>query len=1631
MRVLVKDLQPGQKYYVQVRSNDGESVSKWSPLYSFTTMIDNVAPSTPTSFAVVQQGTTSIATWVKPTTSSDGTTLNDFAFYEIEAYSDGVTSVYQTGVERFDFPYEYNVTIFGQYKTNVGFRVRAVDMSGNRSAYTTRVFGTDLPPSQPQAPILLKDATADPSRTLLFVRHNLMRQDNLGRLETDVNRIKIYSTNAASSTPTVAGSTLIGTMMVDGSSVFAISGTMDIATYTGKHFFVVAQDIAGNNSATSPTAPVSGATTALFADVAVISVAYIDHLEANKIIAGTGFLDNITIKSSFIMGAARDGSAPSDADGNGVPITQTVARSANYKYGTDGWIIRGDGYAEFRNLAVNSLNIGKFDQVTQSMMSTKFADFMEDSTLWGRHTTTGIEEQDGGTPYDSGTFVGLTNADGAYSARSMLSLTGKTSVRRKSSGLNRGIAYEPGQVYKVWARVRQLTGPLANAINNPTFRGDVTNAATGDTASDGVANFWREYSSITATKSLVTGVAGPGTTGITTAQRASGSIPAGGHVGFRANTPLLTSGQPNQNALPVVAGQTYNMSAYFRPNTLTGTGTAYVAIEWYDAAGALLSTSTEASATITVGNWGRVDNTQVAPVGAAIATPRIRFAGSSAATINVDFTGVQFTQTTSVQTYFDGRTTYHAWSGDVDASPSYETHTTKYRVGVLGFDDSGNLCAADGSTSSDPSMHYMVAADGTSELPTFDGTNSQSAGWTEVTGYLKDRTDVTTPPGARPDSYNPAGVHQNVRFIVPFVQMNINDNPVATNFVAQLDMFSIESSNTLAPIVFRSGTTKGITIEDIQGDDWGHAIRLYSGNVDEKYPALITEIQDADFNQSHALIVAPTATVPGDRPSLNDAMRIRGRNANLLSNSSFENAYTAASTNADFENIKFTIGFQNATRTWDTVNFNQGWGTYSLKMTSVASGYCFFYHHLLASKFPELIGQTKLTVSAYVRNDAATGAAKNAGFFIQTFNSVGTNTAAIPALSNLSNVQTIPNDGNWYRVSQTFDFTSVFPTGFPDDTNIWEIGFGFNATGAGQIFNIDDVQLEIGDTLTDYKPQTPTSYFLPGAGMILGNTLVISDRIKSFDEMTNTKWNPELDYEAANPSVQLENDGMVGMLEKWSGLNVSGGNVNESYLALRVLDDQGVIQGPWLQIKDSNDEGNPNTLQFLNQQRALIGYMGSMADPTNPEANASGKDLVIKGGFRAEGYANWTTGSIGTNLVHTGGAYPFSTFNSNGITYMRGSVANTNSPGGANSGPTIIAIPAAHRPLVTAYVTVSVTNGSGAGNLPKMYVLQIASTGAGTIRNGTNTVLVPGEIMFFDGTFFSTAGTTTVTDTGGGNPATIGAATQPSSLTLTAYASSLTTGTYRVGWTNANDTDNAKVRLVWRADRAPTSATDGNIVTITTVNNSAQSYLLSGLPVGRRIYVTLYAVNKAGVINSSSPPAANRFLLGSPTVIYANSSSSYRDGYGGMWRNDGDQVYQGEWTGNDNHRGLFFYGTQISDKLTFGGVNRIPTKMTIYMQRTGSGGIYGAVPIDLYPHIYATRPSGAPGIVTTQTAGNNIVGLKTNQAATITIPALWYPVYTTGTYKGFAIYNTGTDYAVLYGRSANSAHGKLTIYHKG
>ena len=287
-----------------------------------------------------------------------------------------------------------------------------------------------------------------------------------------------------------------------------------------------------------------------------------------------------------------------------------------------------------------------------------------------------------------------------------------------------------------------------------------------------------------------------------------------------------------------------------------------------------------------------------------------------------------------------------------------------------------------------------------------------------------------------------------------------------------------------------------------------------------------------------------------------------------------------------------------------------------------------------------------------------------------------------------------------------------------------------------------------------------------------------------------------------------------------------------------------------------------------------------------------------------------------------------------------------------------------------------------------------------------------------------------------------------SGFSINAYSSGSSTGVYQLKWTNPSTSDVKGTKIIWRSDRYPTVTiaggggvktltTDGSIITVTGTASQARVYNHSGIPVNKTIYYRLVSYDASG--NHSTYVSASRYLLASPFTVNATDSDAYRLGYGGMWRNDGDAPYQGDWSGNDNHRGVFFYGTSIYSKLSTGSVVRTPTKMTVYVQRQSSShGNNAGVGLNLRGHTYATKPSGDPvgGMTNEGSDGDDIVFLSRGEAATVTIPSSWYNNFVDATaanrLEGVGIYGSGTaDYLVLYGKSSGSSHGRITVYHKG
>ena len=105
--------------------------------------------------------------------------------------------------------------------------------------------------------------------------------------------------------------------------------------------------------------------------------------------------------------------------------------------------------------------------------------------------------------------------------------------------------------------------------------------------------------------------------------------------------------------IPVLAGETYYLSAYVNPYTLASTASVTMSINWIDQQGEALSTTSASAHDISsLSDWDRLVDSFVAPAGAAFAQISLSFAGSVDDLIGVD--SLQFSRTDTH--YHDPRT---------------------------------------------------------------------------------------------------------------------------------------------------------------------------------------------------------------------------------------------------------------------------------------------------------------------------------------------------------------------------------------------------------------------------------------------------------------------------------------------------------------------------------------------------------------------------------------------------------------------------------------------------------------------------------------------------------------------------------------------------------------------------------------------------------------------------------------------------------------------------------------------------------------------------------------------------------------------------------------------------------------
>lgn len=137
------------------------------------------------------------------------------------------------------------------------------------------------------------------------------------------------------------------------------------------------------------------------------------------------------------------------------------------------------------------------------------------------------------------------------------------------------------------------------------------------------------------------------------------------------------------------------------------------------------------------------------------------------------------------------------------------------------------------------------------------------------------------------------------------------------------------------------------------------------------------------------------------------------------------------------------------------------------------------------------------------------------------------------------------------------------------------------------------------------------------------------------------------------------------------------------------------------------------------------------------------------------------------------------------------------------------------------------------------------------------------------------------------------------------------------------------------------------------------------------------------------------------------------------WRNDNDDVYQGEYGGQGNHTGCAFYG---NGPRSLAGAT--VTSATVRLRRRSAGGITAAQDTTFWLITNRTRPSGAP----TRTSSTDGPNLKWGQSTTFTLPTSWGQALVDGTAGGLAIYESdGSPYVILDGRGSYSASFQLTI----
>lgn len=334
---------------------------------------------------------------------SPSTTPNDVREYEIRWSQDGSNWKYESVPDTetgFRLP---NLSAGASYRASI----RAVGATGNASAwldaatYPITAAADSVAPSQPSAPTVATDSRQ--------IQVSVSGTKNAGgAMEADVKHYEVFASQS-SGFITYDDTTMLGT--IDNGP--AIVGTFHIPSIDtdGQWYVKVrAVDFSGNVSPASPqaTGTVELIDTAHIKDLAVSS-AKINELEANKIVAGTGIINDLDIVSTLTIG---DGTTPGVIQSKEY---EDSAGSAGFSLTDSGLIIK-TGEIEAAALKIqNGQNIvpPEYAAFNSENVALHYNDMIADvnfnvnSKFGDRHLATIW----GAAPADPNLFVGVGNDD--------------------------------------------------------------------------------------------------------------------------------------------------------------------------------------------------------------------------------------------------------------------------------------------------------------------------------------------------------------------------------------------------------------------------------------------------------------------------------------------------------------------------------------------------------------------------------------------------------------------------------------------------------------------------------------------------------------------------------------------------------------------------------------------------------------------------------------------------------------------------------------------------------------------------------------------------------------------------------------------------------------------------------------------------------------------------------------------------------------------------------------------------------------------------------------------------------------------------------------------------------------------